>query len=150
MIRRHRFGPSIFLGLLLIGLSGCGGGSSPQPPPPAGADSPNAPRLLTDAASSGEHVFSADLSPKSFGPVTLNGSYTVRFAQYAPEDADMDFSTKTVFMAKLIKVSGPGPKEVPLFLEAARAGRTQVTVEGNYRVEVTFGDFPFVVRLTPA
>jgi hypothetical protein len=105
--------------------------------------------LLTDPKSRGEFLFEADLSPETFGPVALKGRYKVRFAQYAPEDAQMDFSTQTVFMAKLIKVSGKGPKEIPLFQDAARSGQTQVAVDGSYEVDVSFGDFPFVIRLTP-
>jgi len=138
------------LGLLLIGRAGCGGGDSTEPPPAAGPGAPNAPRLLTNAKSPGEFLFQADLSPETFGPVPLKGRYKVRFAQYAPEDAHMDFSTQTVFMAKLIKVAGKGPKEIPLFQDAARSGQTQVTVDGSYKVDVSFGDFPFVIRLTPA
>lgn len=151
MARRYATGLSTFLALALIGLTGCGSaGESTEPPPPAGVDAPNAPRLLVDPKSPGEFVFHADLSPESFGPVALKGSYEVRFAQYAPEDSDVDFSTQTIFVAKLIKVSGTGPEEVPLFQNAARSGKTHVTVDGSYEVDVSFGDFPFVIRLTPA
>ncbi len=143
-------GLSVLLGLLLIGLAGCGGGGeNTEPPPASGAGAPNAPRLLTDPKSEGEFVFHAELSPETFGPVTLDGRYEVRFAQYAPEDADMDFSTRTLFMAKLVKVSGTGPEEVPLFQDAARSGRIVVTADGSYEIDVSFGDFPFVIRLTP-
>ncbi len=139
---------SSFLGIALIS---CGStGSTPEPPPAAGVDSPNAPSLLTDSKSAGEFVFRADLSPETFGPVTLDGRYIVRFAQYAPEDAEMDFSTKTIFVATLVKVSGSGPGEIPLFQEAARSGQTRVTADGSYEVDVSFGDFPFVIRFTPA
>lgn len=142
---------SIPLVLALIGLAGCGGaGTNPEPPPAAGIDAPNAPRLLTEPKSRGELLFQADLSPASFGPAVLKGSYRVRFAQYAPEDAGMDFSSRTVFVAKLIRISGTGPTEIPLFQNAARSGRTRVTVEGRYKIDVSFGDFPFVIRLTPA
>lgn len=138
------------LGLVVCGLIGCGGGDSAEPPPAAGADAPNAPRLLTDPRSPGEFLFQADLSPATFGPVPLKGRYTVRFAQYAPEDANTDFRTKTVFVAKLVKVAGKGPEEVALFQDAAGSGQTRVRLDGSYEVEVSFGDFPFVVRLTPA
>ncbi|HMT04806.1 MAG TPA: hypothetical protein PKD76_04600 [Solirubrobacterales bacterium] len=62
----------------------------------------------------------------------------------------MDFSTKTIFVATLVKVSGSGPGEIPLFQEAARSGQTRVTADGSYEVDVSFGDFPFVIRFTPA
>lgn len=136
--------------LLLVGLAGCGGsGESSEPPPAAGIDAPNAPQLLTDPEAPGEFLFHADFSPQTFGPVTLDGGYTVRFVQYAPEDAEMDFSSQTLFMASLVKVSGKGPKEIPLFQDAARSGQTRVSAEGTYELEVSFGDFPFVIRFTP-
>lgn len=138
------------LGVALVSLTGCGGGQDTEPSPPAGATPANAPRLLTDETSAGELLFHADLSPESFGPVALDGEYEVRFAQYAPEDPTVDFSTQTVFEAKLLRVSGPGPKQIALFLDAARSGRTMVTANGRYMVDVSFGDFPFVIRITPA
>jgi hypothetical protein len=151
MAFRTATGLTALLALVLIGLAGCGGsGSDTEPPPAAGINAPNAPSLLTDSKAPGEFVFQAGYSPRTFGPVTLKGRYLVRFAQYAPEDAHMDFSQQTVFMAKLIKVTGKGPSEVPLFLKAARSGQTRVMVDGSYKVDVSFGDFPFVVRLTPA
>lgn len=151
MINNFVTRPSAILCLALIGLAGCGGTEKgSEPPPAAGPDAANAPRLLTEQESAGELVFHAELSPESFGPVALDGRYEVRFAQYAPEDPSLDFSTQTVFEAKLIKASGQGPEEIPLFLDAARSGRTRVTAHGRYLVEVSFGDFPFVIRLTPA
>jgi len=142
---------STALCLALIGLAGCGGADEGAEPPPApGPDAANAPRLLTDEKTAGELVFQAELSPESFGPVALDGRYEVRFAQYAPEDPNVDFGAQTVFAAKLIRVSGQGPKEIPLFQDAAESGRTRVTARGRYLVDVSFGDFPFVIRLTPA
>jgi hypothetical protein len=38
---------------------------------------------------------------------------------------------------------------VRLFRAAARTGRREVTLRGRYFIDVSFGDFPYAIRLTP-
>ena len=38
---------------------------------------------------------------------------------------------------------------IKLFEAAARRGRRELTIRGRYVVEVSFGDFPYVIRFTP-
>jgi hypothetical protein len=40
-------------------------------------------------------------------------------------------------------------RSVRLFRTARRAASTRVRLDGRYWLDVTFGDFPYVVRLTP-
>lgn len=75
----------------------------------------------------------------------------MRFAQYAPEDADLDFNAQTAFAVRLGPARpGPSARYVKLFSDAARDGRRTVDLRGEHTVEVEFGDFPYVVRFTPA
>ena len=36
-----------------------------------------------------------------------------------------------------------------LFRAAARTGRRTVTLHGRFYLDVSFGDFPYAIRLTP-
>jgi hypothetical protein len=102
-------------------------------------------------AADGEVVFRGKLSPGSHGPVALNGSYVVRFAQWAPEDAGRDFTKETSFVASLTGLSGAARgKEVPLFKASAAQGSRRLRLDGRYVLDVEFGDFPYVVRFRPA
>jgi hypothetical protein len=38
---------------------------------------------------------------------------------------------------------------VPLFREAARTGRHEVRLRGRYTLDVSFGDYPYAIRITP-
>lgn len=132
-------------------LASCGGGDpSPRPPPAAGPSAPSAPRLLTEPPGDGEIVVDGEASPASHGPFDLDGRYRVRFAQYAPEDPRADFAAQVPFVAELVPAR-PGPRSRPLrlFKAAERSGRRTIDVHGSYTVDVVFGDFPYVVRLTP-
>ncbi|OJU85221.1 MAG: hypothetical protein BGO11_10475 [Solirubrobacterales bacterium 70-9] len=91
----------------------------------------------------------AEYSPQREGPFRLKGRYLVRFAQYAPEEPRVSFADQTPFVAYLAGAD-PEAKKVSLFHEAAGHGSRTVALDGRYFVEVAFGDFPFVLRLTPA
>ena len=41
------------------------------------------------------------------------------------------------------------PDSVKLFKASRRTGRKQVEIHGSYFVDVSFGDFPYVIRFTP-
>ena len=105
-------------------------------------------RLLTERA--GEIVVSAQLSPQSHGPFEFDGRYVARFEQIAPEDPELDFGTQTPFVAMLDrKQQQEGAGSVRLFRAATRTGRRTVTLHGRWYLDVSFGDFPYAIRLTP-
>lgn len=145
------------LGLLVVVLAAgaavgaCGGAGAGGPgaaagPPPAKAE----PALARTPARPGEILVRGDASPAAHGPFTLRGRYVVRFEQIAPEDPEMDFATQTAFVASLDRrAEVPDGASVRLFRAAARTGRRQVTLHGRYFIDVSFGDFPYAIRLTP-
>lgn len=88
-------------------------------------------------------------SPRTHGPYTFDGSYLVRFEQYAPEDAQLQFSAQTPFSAALTPREGDPRGAIRLFEAAARSGRRTLAIRGRHFVDVSFGDFPYVLRFTP-
>lgn len=133
--------------LALVAVAGCGGTSAaPSPPPPTGAE----PGLAREPAASGEILVRGEASPASHGPYRLRGRYLVRFEQYAPEDPDLDFTTQTAFVAALDRHrEQPGPDSIALFQSARRTGARRLHLDGRFFLDVGFGDFPYVIRLTP-
>jgi hypothetical protein len=71
----------------------------------------------------------------------------VRFEQYAPEDSHQDFRGQTPFVADLERP--PGVAAIHLFNAAAATGRRRLHIDGRFVVDVSFGDFPYVLRFTP-
>lgn len=131
---------------LCLLVLGCGRSADPPPAPPAETGPP---ALATDPATPGEIVLRGASSPRTHRTVALDGRYLVRFAQWAPEDADHSFAHETRFVAALV-ADGPGIRpRLPLFRAAAATGRRVVEAHGRYRLDVSFGDFPYVVRITP-
>ena len=136
--------------------SACGGraGAPGQNPAPGAAqDAPPAarPALARAAKRPGEILVRGDVSPGTHGPFTLSGRYIARFEQIAPEDPNLDFTTQTSFVAVLDRRSQVEDSgTIRLFREAARTGRKVVTARGRYFIDVSFGDFPYALRLTPA
>lgn len=107
--------------------------------------------LLRTPEQPGEVIVHGEASPADHGPFTLHGRYVARFEQYAPEDPGLDFAGETPFVARLVRPSGHGPgTRLRLFRTAAGRGRASVSATGSWRIEVAFGDFPYVIRLTPA
>jgi len=77
------------------------------------------------------------------------GRYLVRFEQYAPEDDALDFSGQTPLTATL-QPRRDDPRGAKALIEAAqRSGRRELDIRGRYFVDVSFGDFPYVIRFTP-
>ena len=131
-------------------LAACGGDGSAPPPRVVPAADAEAPRLARRAAEGGEVLVRGEGSPASHGPYALHGRYVVRFEQYAPENPELDFGTQTSFTASIDprrEVQEAG--SVALFEEPARTGRRTVRLDGRYYLDVSFGDFPYVIRLTP-
>jgi hypothetical protein len=95
-------------------------------------------------------IVRGDLSPASHGPYAFDGRYVARFEQFAPEDPNVDFTDQTAFVAMLDRRSEEERAgSVKLFSTAARTGRKTVTLHGRLFVDVSFGDFPYAIRLTP-
>jgi hypothetical protein len=128
----------------------CGGGSA-RGGTSAGTAPPAArPALARTPARPGEILVRGDASPRSHGPFDLRGRYTVRFEQIAPEDPELDFATQTAFVASLDRRAEVEDRaSVRLFRVAARTGRRVVSLRGRYYLDVSFGDFPYAIRLTP-
>jgi hypothetical protein len=145
----RKLGPLTLFALfvLTIVVAGCGGKSA-TPPPAAGPTAPGAPALLKQKVQKGEVMVDAEYSPHRDGPYRLDGTYLVRFAQYDPEAPRMSFAGQTPFVAYL---TGPGrrPQKITLFHQAAAGGKRTMRLHGKYFVEVSFGDFPYVLRFTP-
>ena len=139
--------PPTALIVLAAALTGCGSGSAAPAPQVTHADA--VPVLATRAPAAGEILVRGEASPLTRGPYAFDGTYTVRFVQYEPAGAAVDFARQTAFVAALEHPASAGMTAVRLFRTAAASGRTRVTVHGRYLVDVSFGDFPFAVRFTP-
>lgn len=136
--------------LVAVPATGCGGeGSEPKPPPAAGPSAPGAPALLRAPLMDGEVLVDGEASPRTHGPFTFEGRYTIRFAQYAPEDPGLSFAGQTPFVAGLYAVGSRGRGSLRLFQDASKSGQRVLHLSGRYMVEVSFGDFPYAIRFTP-
>jgi hypothetical protein len=135
-------------------LAGCGGATSARSPtggPSNAAQATARPALAKAPKRPGEILVQGDVSPGSHGPFTLNGRYTARFEQIAPENPNQDFTTQTAFVAVLDKRSQIEDRgTVHMFRAAERTGRKEITARGRYFIDVSFGDYPYAIRLTPA
>ena len=127
-----------------------GGDASPAPdhdrrttaPAPAAARA----RPATPRASSSSR---GESSPATLGPFQLDGRYLVRFEQYAPEDPKLDFSSQTPFTARLRRAGSHDARASSCSAPRRRSGTRELTMRGRYELDVSFGDFPYVVRFTP-
>ncbi|MDP2709757.1 MAG: hypothetical protein Q8O56_00940 [Solirubrobacteraceae bacterium] len=141
------------LALLLVALAvlaGCGNDDGPDATTSAPVRTATQPALATRPAGTGEIVVRGESSPAIHGPFTFEGRYLVRFEQYAPEDAALDFTSQVPFEATLTRREGD-PRGAVALVEpaAARSGRRELTIDGRFHVDVSFGDFPYVLRFTP-
>jgi predicted small lipoprotein YifL len=134
---------------VLVALAGCGTDEPGQAPPPATASAHVA--LLAAPRKAGEIIVRGEASPATKGPFAFRGRYVVRFEQYAPEAPRTDFAAQTAFVAALNhgETAADGGS-LRLFRAAARTGRRTVKLDGRYFLDVSFGDFPYVLRFTPA
>jgi hypothetical protein len=132
----------------LVLLAGCGSEAAPRTKPPDPAKAKVA--LLQAPRRAGEIIVRGDLSPASHGPYAFDGRYVVRFEQFAPEDPHVDFTAQTAFVATIDhKAEQDGPGSVRLFRAARRTGRRTLALHGRLFVDVSFGDFPYAIRITP-
>ncbi|UTI62800.1 hypothetical protein NBH00_15695 [Paraconexibacter antarcticus] len=145
--------------LAAVGASGCDEGHTTSPA--AGASSGaagGAPRgpgatmsLVRAPKQRGEVLVSGPGSPEAHGPYVFHGRYTVRFEQADPEDPRQTFAGQTAFVAYAApqQDQADGPGVVRLARAAKRTGTTTVRLDGRLWVNVSFGDFPYALRLTP-
>jgi hypothetical protein len=137
--------------LVVCLLAGCGSENGPAPPPSREATQAAEPAWARAPTGAGEVLVRGDASPASHGPFTFNGRYTVRFAQVAPEDPTLDFGKETSFVARLDRNAElPQAGSVRLFRVARGEGQRRVRLNGRFFVDVEFGDYPYVIRFTPA
>jgi hypothetical protein len=134
--------------LALPALAGCGGdadtATTTRTAPQAAL-----PALATRPPAKGEIVVRGEASPEARGPYVFDGRYLVRFQQYAPEDAKLDFTTQTPFSVSLTPRRDDPRGAIKLLEAAAATGRKELELRGRYFVSVDFGDFPYVIRFTP-
>jgi hypothetical protein len=143
--------PRTLLPLLAVAalVAGCGDADSSSSSAPRGdAALKGDPALARAPKADGEIVLRAAASPKTHGPIALDGRYTVRFEQYAPEDPTLDFAAQTAFVADLQTPSGRTAQH--LFRAARGTGTKTIDVHGRFLVDVSFGDYPYVLRFSPA
>ena len=110
------------------------------------------PALAKAPAKPGEILVQGQASPATHGPYELSGTYIARFVQYAPEDPRLDFAGQTPFVARLdphAESDDGGRRTVKLFESAAASGAATIRATGRLYLDVEFGDFPYVIRLTP-
>ena len=129
-------------------LGGCGDGDSAGNASTA-TTSATLPALASHPAAPGEIVVRGESSPATHGPHTFEGRYLLRFEQYAPEDPALDFSGQTPLTVSLQRRAGDPRGAVALLESARRRGRRELEIRGRYFVDVSFGDFPYVIRFTP-
>jgi hypothetical protein len=131
-----------------VALPGCGDGG-PAAKAPTATTSAALPALAGRPAATGEIVMRGESSPATHGPYTFDGRYLVRFEQYAPEDPALDFSGQTPLTVGLQRREGDPSGAIAVFQAAERNGRRELEIRGRYFVDVSFGDFPYVLRFTP-
>ena len=132
----------------LVLLAGCGSEAATPTRPPDPAKAKVA--LLQAPKRAGEVIVRGDLSPASHGPYAFDGRYVVRFVQFAPVDPNVDFTAQTAFVATLDRnAEEDGPGSIGLFHAARRTGRKTLALHGKLFVDVSFGDFPYAIRITP-
>jgi hypothetical protein len=137
--------------LVLAPIAGCGADRS-GPPTGSSRTATSAvaalPPLARRPAAPGEIVVRGETSPVTHGPYVFEGRYLVRFEQYAPEDPKLDFAYQTPFTAKLTPRRDDPRGAIDLFQAATRDGRRELTIRGRCFVDVSFGDYPYVIRFT--
>ena len=131
-------------------LAGCGDDDGETRPGTAQTTATAAqPDLAMRPARSGEIIVTGEGSPMTHGPHEFDGRYLVRFEQYAPENAELDFTAQTPLTASLTPREGDPRGAIELFQGASATGRRQLKISGSLYVDVSFGDFPYVLRFTP-
>jgi hypothetical protein len=135
--------------LAAAGLGSCGDGDTSSGGRTTATTSASLPALASRPPAQGEIVVRGDSSPATHGPYTFAGRYLVRFEQYAPEDPALDFSGQTPLTVAL-QPRKDDPRGAKALIGAAqRGGRRELDIRGRYFVDVSFGDFPYVIRFTP-
>lgn len=136
--------------LALAAAAGCGDDRSGRATGPSATSAGAiAPALVRRTTEPGEIVMRGQASPATHGPYVFDGRYVVRFEQYAPENPVLDFASETAFTATLTTREGDPRGAIDLVQAAARGSRRDLTIRGRYYVDISFGDYPYVMRFTP-
>jgi hypothetical protein len=144
----------------MVGASGCGERHTTSPAAPATSSSGSGGARTTAGAAlalarapkqPGEILVSGPGTPAAHGPYVFHGRYTVRFEQADPEDPRQTFTGQTAFVAYAApqEDQADGPGVVRLARAAKRTGTSTVRLDGRLWINVSFGDFPYALRLTP-
>ena len=136
-----------------VAVSSCGTGSgAPHASSIARRDATAPIALASQPRKPGEVLVRGQASPSERGPYALAGRYTVAFEQSAPEDPRLDFGHETRFVAHLAQPGAQSAgRSIRLFDRAAKTARKSIDVpRGSWRLIVDFGDYPYVIRLTPS
>jgi hypothetical protein len=143
--------PALLLVVLAFAAAaGCGADRGGRTTSTSGSNTRTVlPALVRRAAAPGEIVVRGPASPATHGPYTFDGRYLVRFEQYAPENPGLDFAAETSFTATLTTREGDPRGAIDLVQAATRKGRRELTIRGRYYVDISFGDYPYVMRFTP-
>jgi len=143
--------PGLLLATLALAVvAGCGDDRSGRATSTSGSTAGAIlPVLVRDPAAPGEIVVRGQASPATHGPYAFEGRYLVRFEQYAPENPELDFAAEASFTARLTTREGDPRGAIDLLQAAARRGRRELTIRGRYYVDISFGDYPYVMRFTP-
>jgi hypothetical protein len=148
MARFLRIACALVAILAAAALTGCGDGGGPSTASTATTKSA-LPALASRPPATGEIVVRGERSPATHGPYSFRGRYLVRFEQYAPEDPALDFSGQTPLTVSLQRRAGDPRGATAVFESARRSGRRELEIRGRHAVDVSFGDFPYVIRFTP-
>ena len=134
-----------------VARGAAGGASTPSG---GGDGAPTAARPRSPRRRSGPARSScrARRRPPRTGRSRSTAATSVRFEQIAPEDPNLDFATQTAFVATARPHSPAGGRRhgapVPRRRPHRPHGRSRRTAA--YYIDVSFGDFPYAIRLTPA
>jgi len=139
----------LLVAAMLLAGAGCGSGDPIAAAPDVRADQAAKPALLRAPRRPGEIILRGEFTPATRGPVTLDGRYLVRFEQYEPENPRTDFGSATAFVARLERRAEDPRGGLRVFRTAARKGARRLDLHGRWFLDVTFGDFPYVIRFTP-
>ena len=135
--------------LLVVGLAGCGGdGAKPvKPPSPDSAD----PELARAPKAAGEIADPRRPHPRLARALRRSTAATgSRSSSSRPRTRTSTSGGRPRSCSRSTGARGsPGKDSIRVFKTARRTGRKVIEAHGRYFADASFGDFPYVIRLTP-